>query len=105
MRGVFRWLASIALAVALVALVVPSAYAEDEPSPFDPPQARIRPPSGVASTARIQPPTGVATEARISPPTGVATEARISPPSGDPEATLVELVRAWLEARIGVPLR
>lgn len=103
MRGVSRWWAAAALAMALVALLAPGAYAEDEPSPFDPPQARIQPPTGVTADARIRPPTGDEAQARIRPPSGDETQARIQPPSGIATQAF-ELVLLWLRARIGVPV-
>ena len=50
MRRVFRGGAVLAL---IAILVGPAAYADDPPGPFDPPEARIRPPGGV--TAQEEP--------------------------------------------------
>jgi hypothetical protein len=63
----------VALLMLLVVLVAPAVYADD-PNPFEPPAARIRPPGGVASGSEpgffeslID---WVVLYARISPPIG-----------------------------------
>lgn len=104
MRGVFRWLANAALVAAIVAMLAPGAYAADPPSPLDPPEARIQPPTGVASEARIRPPTGEPAEARVQPPNGGASQSRVRPPIGASEPSLVDLLRAWIEEQVGVIL-
>ena len=99
MRSVFvRSRTAAAVLLLFVFVIAPIALADGEPSPFDPPQSRVRPPIG--SDARIQPPTGVITDARIRPPTGV--ESRVGPPIGVPEPSLIDLLRAWLEQQLGV---
>jgi hypothetical protein len=78
----------------LVAMVgLPNAFADDT-SPSGPPEARIKPPSGVVSQARILPPSGITSQARIKPPSGEpTTDSRIRPPGGTPQT----------DARIGPP--
>lgn len=46
--------------VAVVAITVQRAFADDPPSPFDPPDARVKPPIG--AEARVKPPIGVTSE-------------------------------------------
>ena len=111
MRRVFKGGALLAL---IAILIAPTIYADDPPSPFDPPEGRIRPPSGIAAEARISPPAGVVTQVRIRPPSGIEGRidpsiggpTRISPPGGiaAPEPpTAFDLFWAWLQARIGQP--
>lgn len=104
-NGVLR---GIALLVLLAVVGLPSAFADDPSNPFDPPEARILPPGGIASEARIGPPGGIASEARIRPVGGIASEARIGPPSGSEsrikppggvtasQPSWFELLMAWL---------
>lgn len=109
MRTVFsRTQRGGALLILLVVLAAPTVYADD-PSPFDPPQARIHPPGGLTSQARISPPTGLTSPARIHPPIGQTSPARIHPPTGSPapaEPSWFELFAAWLaaHARISPPI-
>lgn len=102
-----------ALLTFLAILIAPAVYADD-PNPFDPPEARIKPPGGVAAQQqgqRILPPIGTAVQAevRIHPPGGVAgqEQQRIGPPGGvaaQQEApSMIELFWAWLQQRIGPP--
>jgi hypothetical protein len=70
MRRVFKGGALVAL---IAILMAPAIYAADPPTPFDPPQARISPPTGIV--AQEEPPTvfelfWLWLQARISPPTG-----------------------------------
>lgn len=93
-NGVLR---GVALLAFLAVVGLPSAFAD---GPFDPPESRIRPPSGVTSQSRIRPPSGEpATDARIGPPPGGVPQpdARIQPPSGEP--SFFELVLDWLQAQ------
>jgi len=76
MRRVFKGGALVAAIIAI--LMAPAIYADDPPSPFDPPEGRISPPIGVATEGRISPPIGG--QARISPPIGA--QGRVSPPIG-----------------------
>jgi hypothetical protein len=116
-NGVFRGLTLLAL----LAVGLPSAFADGPPNPADPPEARIQPPGGLTSQARIQPPSGVTSQARIKPPSGDPTAAaRITPPGGAPqndarigppsgvtgEPGFFELVLDWLrsQARIVSPI-
>lgn len=100
--------------LALVLLVVPAAYADDPPSPYEPPGARINPPTGAPSQARIHPPVGAptpddpTTDARIGTPGGTPqTDARINPPGGASasEPSGFDLLLEWLraQARISPP--
>lgn len=75
MRSVFSRWAT-AVVVALM-LAVPS-WADESTPPVDSPQARLQPPVVVASQARVQPPVG---------------------------PSRLQLVRLWLQARFGVPIR
>lgn len=100
-------LRSVALLALLSIVGVPAAYAEDPSNPFDPPEARIRPPGGIASEARIKPPSGEpSAAARIRPPGGIPQPtARIHPPIGaTSEPSLFELMLEWLRARISPPI-
>lgn len=93
-----RVLCGLAVA-AVMAAAGPGLRAEEPPpSPFDPPEARIKPPSGVASQSRIKPPSGdPIAEARIKPPGGrPGPTSRIKPPSGEPDAGLLDLLLDWL---------
>lgn len=112
MRRVFKGGALVAL---IAIFITPAVYADDPPSPFDPPEGRIGPPTGIAAEGRIGPPTGIATEARIRPPTGtegrlgppIGGQARIAPPTGiaAPEPpTAFDLFWAWLQARMLPPI-
>ncbi|MEA2238455.1 MAG: hypothetical protein QOC81_3179 [Thermoanaerobaculia bacterium] len=70
MRRVFKGGAVVAL---IAILMAPALYADDPPGPFDPPQARLGPPTGIAS--QDEPPTVfelflVWLQARLGPPTG-----------------------------------
>lgn len=70
MRRVFK---GGALIVLIAILIAPAVYADDPPSPFDPPGVRIGPPTGIA--AQDEPPTmfellWVWLQVRIGPPTG-----------------------------------
>ncbi len=76
MRSVFsRWAAAV---VAALVLAVPVWAEEASTPPTNPPEARAQPPVGVTSQARLQPPVG---------------------------PSRVQLVRLWLQARFGVPIR
>ena len=100
--GVRRGMALLAL---LLVFAAPAAYA-DNSNPYEPPQARIKPPIGEPTAARIKPPGGEPTvDARIKPPTGEpAPDSRIKPPSGEPG--IFELFADWLDAlaRIHPPI-
>lgn len=113
MQRVFKGGALVAL---IAILIAPAVYADDPPDPFDPPEARISPPGGVAAEARISPPGGVATQVRIRPPSGsegrlgppIGGRARIGAPTGiaEPEPpTVFDLFWAWLQVRIRPPIR
>lgn len=100
-----------ALTALLAMVAVPATYADDPPSPYQPPEARIAPPGGVSSQGRIGTPGGAptpddpTTEARIGSPGGKA-DARISPPTGEPEPSFFDLLIEWLraQARIHPPI-
>ena len=103
MRRTFKGGALVAL---IAILIAPAVYADDPPSPLDPPEARIRIPGGVASEARLGPPTGITSPAvRVRPPIG--GQARLGPPGGivapEPPSAL-DLFWAWLQVRIGPPI-
>lgn len=108
MRGVStRVWGGAAVVAVLVVLAVPAAWADDPPSPTDPPQSRIQPPVGVTADARMQPPVGVTADARVQPPVGDTADSRIQPPGGSPELreqNLVNLFLIWLRDRAGVLL-
>ncbi|HEU4886456.1 MAG TPA: hypothetical protein VFV49_01120 [Thermoanaerobaculia bacterium] len=99
-NGVLRGITLLAL---LAVVGLPNAFADDPPSPFDPPEARIGPVGGIASEARIGPPSGVTSQSRIRPPGGEPpqTDARIQPPGGvtAPEPSFFELLLEWLQAQ------
>ncbi|MGZ5441675.1 MAG: hypothetical protein ACXW5U_26035 [Thermoanaerobaculia bacterium] len=81
----------------------------DDAFPYEPPESRINPPSGVASHSPIKPPGGGPTNARIVVPGGMPQpESRIDPPSGVPRAEpgYFELFLDWLrwQARMGSPV-
>jgi hypothetical protein len=109
MRGFFRKrsAAAVIAAALVVALLTPGAYAEDDPSPYQPPEARIRPPTGTASTATVVPSTGAPTDeqvrtfARIRPPTGEPDEGE---PGGNDDGMLA-LLFGWLQLRLNVAIR
>ena len=70
MRRVFKGGAVVAL---IAILVAPAVFADDPPSPFDPPEARIAPPTGIA--AQDESPSVFALfwiwlQVRIGPPIG-----------------------------------
>ncbi|MEO8380229.1 MAG: hypothetical protein ABI779_11250 [Acidobacteriota bacterium] len=70
MRRVFKGGALVAL---IAILMAPAVFAEDPPTPFDPPGVRIGPPGGVA--AQEEPPTvfelfWVWLQGRLGPPIG-----------------------------------
>jgi len=97
-----------AVVLVLSLLVLPAALAEDS-NPFEPPEARIKPPSGVTAHARILPPSGDPVDSRLKPPGGQpTTDSRILPPSGvtREEPTFFDMFLEWLrvQARIGVPI-
>lgn len=98
--GVRRGAAWLAL---LIALSVQGVYADDG-NPYDPPQAVIRPPSGVTSQVMIRPPSGATSRARIQPPVGISPESRIRIPTGvagqQEPPSLMELFIEWLQTRI-----
>ena len=73
-NGVLR---GASLLVLLVAIGVPSVFADETTGPFDPPEARIKPPGGVTSQSRILPPSGVTA----------------------PEPTFFELLIEWLRVQ------
>jgi hypothetical protein len=102
MRSVFLGARAVVLLLVVLLIRVPAAYGDDPPSPFDPPEARIKIPPGVASDSRINPPSGDPTaDARIRiPPGDPADDAR----NGDPN--FFELLVDWLQtqARIGPPI-
>ncbi len=103
MRSVSKRLSGGLVLLALVALVVPVAYAGD---PQFPQQSHIRPPGGVSSQGRIMPPTGAplpddpTTDAPINPPGG--DDARTHSPGGAPpeESTFFGLMLEWLRAQV-----
>lgn len=106
MRSVSLGVRRAVVLLAVLVIVMPAAYADDPPSPFDPPESRIKIPGGLTSQSRIKPPGGEPiTDARISPPIGEpTTDARIQPPSEEP--SFFELVLDWLraQARISPPI-
>ena len=108
MRSIRIGVLRIAALLALLAIVgFPIAYADDPPNPFDPPDARIRPPGGIASDARIKPPGGdPSIGADIPPPVGSPQPtSRVKPPIGvTSEPSFFELMLRWLAARINPPI-
>lgn len=104
-KAVLRGIALLAL---LMVIGSPATFAEETTGLPDPPQARIKPPGGVASESRIKPPSGdPTTDARIRPPSGEpTTDARIKIPGGSPESGFFDLVSDWLLnfARIRPPI-
>jgi hypothetical protein len=102
-NGVLRGAALLAL-LALVAL--PSALADDVPSPFDPLEARIKPPSGFTSPDPTPSLSGEpAADAGIEPSgERLETAARIRPPGGvtATEPGIVQLLIEWLRAQARV---
>ncbi|HYC88575.1 MAG TPA: hypothetical protein VEO54_05140 [Thermoanaerobaculia bacterium] len=103
MRGVSTrvW---VGAALVLVVLAVPAAWADDPPSPTDPPQSRMQPPVGMTAQARVQPPVGVTAQSRIQPPGGDTAESRLQPPVGIRDQNLVDLLLIWLRERAGILL-
>lgn len=103
-RGVLR---GVGLVAFLAVAGLPRAFADDPSSPPDPPGARIKPPTGVASQSRVRPPSGEpTTDARINTPgSAPQTDARVVIPIGAtaPEPGFLELLVEWLraQARIG----
>ena len=99
-NGVLRGAALLAL---LVLVALPSALADDAPPPpFDPLEARIKPPGGLTSQASTgslsgEPTKGTGTE---SSEERLETEARIRPPGGITEPGMVELLIQWLRVRL-----
>jgi hypothetical protein len=102
-NGVLRGAALLAL---LVLVALPSALADDTPTPFDPLEARIRPPGGFTAPDPTPSLSGEpAADAGIEPSgERVETAARIKPPSGvtAPEPGIVELLIEWLRAQARV---
>lgn len=107
MRGFFSKRAAAVSMALVIALLTPGAYAEDDPSPFDPPEARIRPPTGsTAGTSVATPSDGTAngqakSSARIRPPTG-------KPGGDEPETrgeSIFELFLGWLRLDLPVVIR
>ena len=83
----------------LALFVLSSSVFAAEPDPFEPPQARIMPPIGVAA------PTNEPTsdEARIKPPGGAPTsQIRILPPIGAPEPSLLGSLWMWIQFHVRV---
>jgi hypothetical protein len=103
-NGVLR---GVGLLTFLAVIGLPSAWADDGSSVFDPPQARIHPPTGITSQARILPPSGATSQSRIRPPSGEPTsDSRIRPPGGaTAQPSWYELLINWLrtQARIHPP--
>jgi hypothetical protein len=94
----------------VVVLAARIAFADD-PSPFQPPEARISPPGGVSSQARISPPGGAPSpDARSVPASGGPSRpvARVQPPisSSQAEPSILDLFLDWLviHARIRPPI-
>lgn len=89
---------------AVLSLLVLSTFAfADEPGPFDPPQARIMPPIGIAAPGnepalpdevRAMPPGEVASHNRISPPIGMSAPAR--------DRNLFDLLWLWLQVQVKI---
>lgn len=77
-----RW--GVALLSLVAILITPDVFA-DEPSPLDPPQAKIGPPIGASSNAKIGPPIGVSADAENRP-------------------DFIAVFWAWLSAKIGPPI-
>jgi len=89
----------IALLVLLLVPTVQAVYAEEAPNPGDPPEARIKPPGGIASQARISPPGGApSTDARIRPPGGVTP----ADPQTRIEPGVFEQFLDWLVLQAGI---
>ena len=82
MRTRVRVSRGIALLALLVVVSAPGLYADDPPSPLDPPEARIKPPSGLESDARIHPPVGATSGASFFKIMLEWFLARINPPVG-----------------------
>jgi len=62
MRKVSARLSRGVTLAALLIVITLGARGDEPPSPFDPPDARIHPPIGIASNARIHPPIGASSK-------------------------------------------
>lgn len=106
MRGVSKWRVAPLLVACFLCWTAAAWGADDPPTNGDPLQARLGPPGGVTSQARVSPPVGItpSPDARAHPPVGAT--ARMNPPVGAPLPPLspLDLMRLWLQARIGVPI-
>jgi hypothetical protein len=102
---------SVSFRVALSVFILIAAHvalADDPPNPFDPPEARVRPPIGQTSQARIRPPGGVSSDALIRPPIGTPQPtALIHPPIGQPEPqpTIFQVALRWVQLGISIALK
>lgn len=104
MRSIRIGVLRIAGLLALLAIVgFPIAHADDPPNPFDPPDARIRPPGGIASDARIRPPGGEPSSGADIPPPVRSPQptSRVRPPIGvTSQPSFFKLMLDWFLARL-----